>query len=268
MNYLKSFKLFEDNRYQKSELIRTIQNFKNDVVDAMNYANSMGAGINPSFHYGVLTLGELFSEIDKLTVSTDDNTLICICNEISRLGKHQSERQYQWIKKNPQDKTSNYDILKYEFSKKIVELTRGTNWDITNRERIISEEDIEDFREIMKDLKLDNLDDMEDIWIDLSYRYDSVEVNIRFTKYRTYDKLLNLIRDIKPRIDHILGISIFIEDYNGINILLSFSKLEENKKHKIIKINFVFIKKNIDLFFVLSKSSFLKVTHNLNSYII
>ena len=86
----------------------------------------------------------------------------------------------------------------------------------------------------MKDLKLDNLDDMEDIWIDLSYRYDSVEVNIRFTKYRTYDKLLNLIRDIKPRIDHILGISIFIEDYNGINILLSFSKLEENKKHKII----------------------------------
>lgn len=252
MSYLKSFKLFEDNRYQKNELIHTIQNLKNGVVDAMNYANSKGSGINLSFHYGVLTLGELFNEIDKLIVSTDDNSLIFICNEISRLGKYQTDRQYEWIKKHPQDRTSNYDILKYEFSKKIVELTKGTNWDITNRERIISEEDIEDFREIMKDLKLDNLDDMEDISIDLSHsdlndplnsKYDSVEVNIIFTKntyHRNYDRLLTLIKELKPRIDHILGISLIIKDYSGasghvaIKILLSFSKLEENKKYKII----------------------------------
>lgn len=238
MNYLKLFESFE---VRKGELIHIIQNFKDGVVEAMNYANSNGSGINLSFHYGVITLGELFNEIDKLNPSTDDNTLISICNEISLLGKYQSVSQYEWMKKNPQNKTSNYDVLKYEFSKKIIELIKGTKWDISNRERIISKEDIEDFKEIIKDLKLDNLDDMEGISIDLSYStYNPVRISIKspalviLNNYRNYDNLLNLIKGIKPRIDHILGISLFIKSYSGIEILLSFSKLEENKKYKII----------------------------------
>ncbi len=142
MNYLKLFESFE---VRKGELIHIIQNLKDGVVEAMNYANSNGSGINLSFHYGVITLGELFNEIDKLNPSTDDNTLISICNEINLLGKYQSVSQYEWMKRNPLDRTSNYDILKYEFSKKIIELIKGTKWDISNRERIISEEDIKAF---------------------------------------------------------------------------------------------------------------------------
>ncbi len=77
---------------------------------------------------------------------------------------------------------------------------------------------------------------MEGISIDLSYStYNPVRISIKYiNNYRNYDNLLNLIKGIKPRIDHILGISLFIKSYSGIEILLSFSKLEENKKYKII----------------------------------
>lgn len=245
MNFIKSFNLFENILIKKSELIAKIQQLKSDLIAAMNYANSKGAGINLSFGYGKLKLGELFKEIDNLNPTIDNDYLLFICHEISLLGKYDDDRNMKKLKDDEfiffgtasRIDLRSYDILKYEFSQKIKTLTLGTKWDVTNiPEKTISEEDIEDIREIIKDIKLDNINDIpEDLSIEISKnRYGELYLKIASASHSNCQSLFNIFKSQKQRIDHIFGISHYTKYHNRIEILFPFSKLEIENTYKLL----------------------------------